>query len=109
MNRIMEKLKLNDQGLIPAITQDVENGEVMMMAWMNEEAIRLTLETRICHYWSRSRNKLWKKGETSGHLQHVKWIKCDCDADVLLIGIVQEGAACHTGSRTCFFQDLEKK
>jgi len=109
MKEIIKKLKLDERGLIPAITQDVESGEVMMMAWMNEEALHLTLETRLCHYWSRSRKTLWKKGETSGHLQHVKWIKYDCDADALLVGIVQEGAACHTGNRTCFFRNLEEE
>ncbi len=109
MAAIMQKLKLNDQGLIPAIAQDVDNGEVLMMAWMNRESLRLTLETRYCHYWSRSRRKLWKKGETSGCLQSVKWIKYDCDGDVLLIGIHQQGAACHTGERSCFFRDLEKE
>ena len=108
MNRIAAKLKWNEQGLIPAISQDVGTGEVLMMAWMNAEALRLTLETRLCHYWSRSRARLWKKGETSGHLQHLQWIRYDCDGDVLLLGIVQDGAACHTGERCCFFRDLEK-
>jgi phosphoribosyl-ATP pyrophosphohydrolase/phosphoribosyl-AMP cyclohydrolase len=107
--RLSEKLKFDDRGLIPAITQDFENNEVLMMAWMNEESLRLTLETRLCHYFSRSRKKLWKKGETSGHLQRVKWIKYDCDADCLLIGVDQEGAACHTGNRSCFYRELEKE
>jgi len=106
---IKSKLKFNDQGLIPAITQDVENGEVLMMAWMNEESLKLTLETRLCHYYSRSRQKLWKKGETSNSLQHVEWIKYDCDGDTLLVGIHQDGSACHTGARSCFYRDLEKE
>lgn len=108
LERIFNKLKFNDQGLIPAITQDADNHQVLMMAWMNRESLRLTLETRLCHYFSRSRQQLWKKGETSGHLQQVKWIKYDCDGDVLLVGITQVGAACHTGERSCFFRDLEK-
>jgi phosphoribosyl-AMP cyclohydrolase len=105
--KVLAGLKFNDQGLVPAIAQDAESGEVLMMAWMNEQSLRLTLETRFCHYWSRSRNELWKKGATSGCLQSVKWIKRDCDGDTLLVGIHQEGAACHTGERSCFFRDLE--
>jgi len=108
MDRIMAKLKLDEGGLIPAIAQDAENGQVLMMAWMNRESLKLTLETGLCHYWSRSRQKLWKKGETSSHLQHVKWIKYDCDGDTLLVGIDQDGAACHTGERSCFFRELEE-
>src|SRR3990172_9843395 len=107
MSAIMRKLKLNEQGLIPAVAQDVTSGQVLMLAWMNEESIRLTLETKFCHYWSRSRQELWKKGETSGCLQRVQWVKYDCDGDVLLVGIEQTGAACHTGERSCFFRDLE--
>jgi len=107
--KIMERLKLDDRGLIPAIAQDVESGEVLMMAWMNEEALEKTLETRLCHYWSRSRQRLWKKGESSGNLQHLKWIKFDCDGDTLLLGIVQQGGACHTGHRSCFFRNLEEE
>jgi phosphoribosyl-AMP cyclohydrolase len=108
MSTIMQKLKLNEQGLIPAIAQDVDSGEVLMLAWMNEESLRLTLETRLCHYFSRSRQKLWKKGETSQCLQHLQWIRYDCDGDVILLGIKQDGAACHTGERSCFFRDLEE-
>jgi phosphoribosyl-AMP cyclohydrolase len=105
---LIAKLKFDDRGLIPAIAQDADNGQVLMMAWMNAVSVGLTLEPRLCHYWSRSRRELWKKGATSGHLQHVQWIKYDCDSDCLLIGIVQDGAACHTGERSCFFRDLEK-
>lgn len=107
LDTVCAKVKWNEKALVPAIIQDVENDQVLMMAWMNEQSLRLTLETRICHYWSRSRNQLWKKGETSGHLQHVRWISYDCDADTLLVGVIQDGAACHTGNRTCFYRDLE--
>jgi phosphoribosyl-AMP cyclohydrolase len=106
---IWARLKCNEQGLVPAIIQDAENKDVLMMAWMNEESLRLTLETKLCHYWSRSRQKLWKKGETSGHFQHVQWLRYDCDSDVLLIGIIQDGAACHTGERSCFYRELEEE
>lgn len=95
--------KLN--GLIPAIAQDYETGEVLMMAYMNRESWELTLKTGIAHYWSRSRNKLWKKGESSGNLQKVKEIRVDCDDDTILLKIDQIGkAACHTGYRSCFFR-----
>ncbi len=104
---IVDKVKFDDRGLVPAIAQDAENMEVLMMAYMNAESLALTLETRICHYWSRSRQELWKKGGTSGHIQRLKWIKYDCDADTLLMGIDQVGVACHTGKRSCFFRDLE--
>jgi phosphoribosyl-AMP cyclohydrolase len=107
IEEIVNKVKFDEKGLVPAITQDAENMQVLMMAYMNKETLGLTLETRICHYWSRSKEVLWKKGGTSGHIQHVKWMKYDCDADTLLIGIDQVGAACHTGERSCFFRDLE--
>jgi len=105
---LLDKLKFDDRGLIPAITQDVRDNQVLMLAWMNRESLALTLDTRMCHYWSRSRKELWKKGATSGNIQHVKWIKFDCDADCLLIGIEQEGCACHTGEYSCFHRNLEK-
>ena len=101
-------IKFDDKGLVPAITQDFENAQVLMMAYMNKESLKLTLETGLCHYYSRSRKKLWKKGETSGHLQKVKEIYYDCDADTLLIKIEQIGAACHTGQRSCFHRRLDK-
>ncbi|MBP7175931.1 MAG: phosphoribosyl-AMP cyclohydrolase [Thermoclostridium sp.] len=105
----MELLKFNEQGLIPVIVQDAENREVLMMAWMNQQALDQTIATGRATYWSRSRSKLWVKGETSGHFQFVKEIRVDCDADTLLISVEQLGAACHTGSRTCFYRELSKK
>ncbi|MBN1587630.1 MAG: phosphoribosyl-AMP cyclohydrolase [Candidatus Omnitrophica bacterium] len=100
------QLKFDDKGLIPAIVQDAENGEVLMVAYMNEESFKKTLETGKCTYWSRSRQKLWLKGETSGHLQTVKEILYDCDADALLFKVHQEGVACHTGERSCFYRGI---
>ena len=94
--------KLN--GLVPAIAQDHRSGEVLMLAFMNEEAWRKTLETGIAHYWSRSRGKLWKKGESSGNVQEVREVRVDCDRDCVLLKVNQVGgAACHTGYRSCFF------
>jgi phosphoribosyl-AMP cyclohydrolase len=91
-------------GLIPAIAQDAESGEVLMFAYMNRESWELTLQTGIAHYWSRSRKKIWKKGESSGNIQEIREIRIDCDADVVLLKIDQVGdAACHTGYRSCFF------
>jgi phosphoribosyl-AMP cyclohydrolase len=97
-------LKWNDEGLIPAIVQDAENGDVLMMAWMDETALRRTLATRQTHFFSRSRSIHWHKGETSGHVQHVESIWLDCDGDVLLIKAQQVGGACHEGYRSCFFR-----
>lgn len=99
----INQLKFNDNGLIPAIAQDYKTGEVLMFAYMNEESLRLTIETQKVHYFSRSRNKLWLKGETSGNFQHLKDLSYDCDGDALLLKIDQSGVACHTGSRSCFF------
>lgn len=93
-------------GLIPVIVTDYQTGQVLMLAYMNEESYKLTLETKTMHYWSRSRNELWHKGDTSGHYQHVKSIKTDCDFDTLLISVEQVGAACHTGAYSCFFNDM---
>ena len=104
--KLWTELKKDGAGLIPAITVDYQNGEVLMMAYQDEEAFLRTRETGIMHYHSRSRGELWKKGETSGHLQYVKEVKADCDKDTLLYAIEQIGAACHTGNRSCFFQDL---
>jgi phosphoribosyl-ATP pyrophosphohydrolase/phosphoribosyl-AMP cyclohydrolase len=98
------QLKFDADGLIPAITRDCETGEVLMMAYMNLEAVDLTVVTGKVHYYSRSRRKLWMKGESSGHVQTVKEIRFDCDADCLLIAIEQEGAACHTGHQSCFYR-----
>ena len=94
------------KGLIAAIAQDATNGEVLMIAWMNEEALSKTLETKRATYFSRSRNSLWVKGETSGHFQEVISINFDCDADAVLIKVNQIGAACHTGKRSCFHNEL---
>ena len=100
----MEKIKFDERGLICAIAQDAASGDVLMQAYMNEQALNLTLNTGYAHYYSRSRNALWKKGETSGHVQKVRAVTFDCDRDCVLLQIEQTGAACHTGSRSCFFQ-----
>lgn len=105
---IPENMKFNSQGLITAVAQDANNGEVLMLAFMNEEALRLTIETGIVHYFSRSRQKLWKKGESSGHLQQVKEMRIDCDQDAVLLKIEQVGGACHVGYRSCFYRLIEK-
>ena len=102
----LSAIKFNDQGLVPAIAQDAATGEVLMLAWMNEESLRLTLETGWATYFSRSRQQLWKKGETSGHTQRVLGVKYDCDGDAILLTVEQTGPACHTGARSCFFNDL---
>ena len=99
-------LQFSKEGLIPAIVQDVATGQVLMLAYMNREALERTLNTGLAHYWSRSRAMLWQKGETSGHLQHVCDMRYDCDADTLLMMVEQEGVACHTGERSCFFHRL---
>jgi phosphoribosyl-AMP cyclohydrolase / phosphoribosyl-ATP pyrophosphohydrolase len=99
-------VQFNEQGLIPAIVQDATSRQVLMLAYMNREALEKTLDTGLAHYWSRSRARLWQKGETSGHRQHVREIRYDCDADTLLILVEQEGVACHTGKPSCFFQVL---
>jgi phosphoribosyl-AMP cyclohydrolase len=100
------KFKFNSDGLVPAIVQQTGTGQVLMLAYMNELAIKKTLETGLMHYWSRSRKQLWLKGETSGHTQRVVRSFVDCDADTLLFEVEQQGAACHTGYATCFFQPL---
>jgi phosphoribosyl-AMP cyclohydrolase len=98
------QLKYDERGLVPAIVQEVGTGDVLMMAYMNKESLRMTLESGYTHFWSRSRQKYWKKGETSGCLQEVKEIYYDCDKDTLLVKVVQHGGkACHTGQKTCFF------
>ena len=108
MNFDPEVLKYNDQGLIPVIAQDAESLEVLMMAWMNAEAITRTLETRRVTYWSRSRAEFWVKGATSGHVQELVDLRYDCDKDCLLVLVNQTGAACHTGRRSCFFTAVRK-
>ena len=100
------KLKTNSDGLIPVVVQDYKTGAVLMLAYMNEEAYDMTLRTRTMTYWSRSRNELWVKGETSGHYQYVKSLSYDCDADTLLAKVEQIGNACHTGAYSCFFNDI---
>ena len=102
------QLKFNADGLIPAIVQDAKTKRVLMMAWMNEATLRATLETGAMNFWSRSRQKFWMKGETSGHTQKVvRWF-ADCDADTLLFEVEQKGGACHTGFESCFFQELDR-
>ena len=101
--------KLNSDGMVPVIAQDYQTNEVLMLAYMNEEAFNTTLETGKMTYWSRSRNELWTKGLTSGHLQFVKSLTLDCDNDTILAKVEQIGAACHTGSHNCFFTNLVKK
>ena len=103
---ISARLKRNDQGLVPAVVQQHDTGEVLMLGWMDDEALRRTLATRRGTFWSRSRNEYWVKGETSGHRQHVVEVRLDCDGDTLLVKVDQEGPACHTGNRTCFDADL---
>lgn len=96
-------LKFNEAGLIPAIAQDAETGEVLMMAWMNVEAVQRTLDTRRVTYWSRSRQSFWVKGESSGHVQELVDFRLDCDRDCLLMSVRQTGPACHTNRRSCFY------
>ena len=102
MSEILDELVFGEGGLLPAIIQDDENGDVLMLAWMDREAVRRTLTTGRVTFWSRSRQEYWRKGDTSGHRQYVRSVAADCDADTLLVRVVQIGAACHTGTRTCF-------
>ncbi len=102
----MLEIRYNSDGLVPAIAQDEDTREVLMLAWMNEEALRRTFATGKATYWSRSRQEYWVKGETSGHHQAVVNVALDCDGDAILLTVRQTGAACHTGNRTCFFTDL---
>ena len=102
----MEELRFDDRGLVPAVVQDVENGDVLMLAWMNRESLQRTLDERRTVFWSRSRLELWRKGDTSGHVQHIEEVRVDCDGDVVLLRVHQVGAACHTGERSCFFREL---
>ncbi|MFN7036689.1 MAG: phosphoribosyl-AMP cyclohydrolase [Bellilinea sp.] len=102
-------LVFNEQGLIPAIIQDAFSQQVLMLGWMNREAFELTRITGLVHFWSRSRQRLWKKGETSGNLMQVVEVKLDCDRDALLVRVLRKGPACHTGMVTCFHNPLEKE
>jgi phosphoribosyl-AMP cyclohydrolase len=103
-----QTLKYNEQGLIPAIAQDWKTGEVLMLAWMNQQAVELSVNEQRAVYWSRSRQALWRKGEESGHVQQLREMRLDCDADTLLLKVEQVGGiACHTGRRSCFYQKLD--
>ncbi|TXJ07731.1 MAG: phosphoribosyl-AMP cyclohydrolase [Aeromicrobium sp.] len=102
---LLDRLTLNDAGLVPVVVQDVESRAVLMLAWMNIEALQRTLETRKATYWSRSRQEFWVKGETSGNTQAVREVRLDCDGDTLLMLVEQTGGACHTGAATCFDAD----
>ncbi|MCH2039163.1 MAG: phosphoribosyl-AMP cyclohydrolase [Saccharospirillaceae bacterium] len=104
---ILNQLTFNEQGLIPAIAQDATTGQVLMMAWMNSESLNYSLTNGVMTYWSRSRNTLWRKGESSGHWQHIVSMQVDCDGDALLFRVNQAGAACHTGRRHCFYFSLD--
>ena len=103
----IKNLKFDAQGLIPAIVQDADTHQVLMLAYMNAESLRLTLSTRETYFWSRSRKELWHKGATSGNIQHVVEVSVDCDADTLLIRVQPAGPACHTGNQTCFYCHVE--
>ena len=98
--------RFDEHGLVAAIAQDADTNEVLMLAWMNAEALQQTIDTGRAVYWSRSRKSLWRKGDTSGHVQHVRSVALDCDGDALLVRVDQVGAACHTGDRTCFDADV---
>ncbi|MBI2339030.1 MAG: phosphoribosyl-AMP cyclohydrolase [Deltaproteobacteria bacterium] len=104
---LIDKLKFDANGLIPAVIQDMETSEVLMVAYMNREAVQKTLEGPYVTFYSRSRKKMWIKGETSGHTQEVKEVYYDCDADCLLVKVIQKVAACHEGYRSCFFRKIE--
>ncbi|GAA3892527.1 phosphoribosyl-AMP cyclohydrolase [Streptomyces lacrimifluminis] len=103
---IAARLKRGPDGLVPAVAQQYDTGEVLMLGWMDDEALHRTLTTGRCTYWSRSRQEYWVKGDTSGHFQHVKSVALDCDADTVLVKVDQVGAACHTGARNCFDADI---
>ena len=103
---LIREIKYDTNGLVPAIVQDADTHEVLMLAYMNAESLKLTLETGETWFWSRSRSELWHKGATSGNVQHVVEVRVDCDADTLLVLVNPAGAACHTGERTCFFRSL---
>ncbi len=104
---MLHNLKFNDQGLIPVITQQFDNKTVLMLAWMNEEAIKLNLEKKLVHNWSRSRKEIWLKGETSGNFQKLIEFRYDCDEDAILVLVDQKNGACHTGEYSCFFNKVK--
>ncbi len=99
-------IRWDERGLIPVVVQDAETGEVLMLAYMNAESLQRSLQTGETHFWSRSRQALWHKGATSGHVQHIQEVRLDCDGDALLVRVVQEGVACHTGHHSCFYRVL---
>jgi phosphoribosyl-ATP pyrophosphohydrolase/phosphoribosyl-AMP cyclohydrolase len=103
----LDELRFDERGLIPAVVQEADTGEVLMVAWMDRAAVEATLTTGLTHFWSRSRQQPWRKGETSGHAQHVRALYADCDTDTLLVQVHQDGVACHTGNRTCFFTAVQ--
>ena len=104
---LADEVKFDEKGLVPAVVQDADTGSVLMVAYMNREAFEKTVGTGLAHYWSRSRQELWKKGGTSGNVQKVESIRLDCDADTVLLQVIQKGGACHEGYRTCFFRKAE--
>jgi phosphoribosyl-AMP cyclohydrolase len=106
-NELLSSLKFNEQGLIPVVAQDFQTKAVLMLAWMNQEALTLTLDSGNVTYWSRSRQKLWRKGESSGHTQRLIEARLDCDGDTLLLSVEQKGPACHTGEPNCFFKPIK--
>ncbi|MBU1657494.1 bifunctional phosphoribosyl-AMP cyclohydrolase/phosphoribosyl-ATP diphosphatase HisIE [bacterium] len=107
MQAILNRIDWQKSNLLPVVVQDVQNNEVLMMAYMNKEALELSLTTKVAHYFSRSKKRIWKKGESSGHIQKIHSFNIDCDNDTLLIKVIQEGVACHTGRRSCFFTELQ--
>jgi phosphoribosyl-AMP cyclohydrolase len=107
MHKLLSELKFDSNGLVPAIVQDANTNEVLMMAYVNEEALALTLEKGETYFWSRSRSELWHKGATSGNVQCVVEVRVDCDADTILVRVHPAGPACHTGKQTCFYRVLE--
>jgi phosphoribosyl-AMP cyclohydrolase len=107
MSTFLDEVSFDANGLVPAIAQDAENGQVLMMAWMNRETLEETMKTGQAVYWSRSRKARWRKGETSGHTQEVVELRLDCDGDAVLLKVRQTGPACHTGQRSCFFRAAE--
>jgi phosphoribosyl-ATP pyrophosphohydrolase/phosphoribosyl-AMP cyclohydrolase len=102
----LPEINYDERGLVPAIVQDAASGEVLMLAWVNEEALKRTIESRTTWFWSRSRGELWNKGATSGNVQHVVEVRYDCDADTLLYRVTPDGPACHTGERSCFYRTI---
>jgi phosphoribosyl-AMP cyclohydrolase len=108
MKKILDAILFNEEGLVPAIAQDHKSGDVLMMAWMNRDSIEETLATGHVCYWSRSRKALWRKGETSKQVQHLHEMRLDCDGDTILLLVEQEGVACHTGRRSCFYRSFHE-